>query len=240
MLHDSGRRVTTSRPLLLFGRALATEEAGHASSVPEVDSLLPAADRGGRDLGTRNAPRFVSPRCTRDWSLRSASRFAGGCAAMGFSPLLARVGGSLVDLAPPPLLLLTLIGVLLVTAVWSAFLRRRYRREGDAASTGTGRARAGRAGAARVRREVPRRRRERQRSGRRRPGGPACVREPSGVRRARIPAVRAGGDGLHGLIHPDDRAEALARHRKRLLGEPVQDPHQVRMVTCRGAHSGWS
>jgi len=36
------------------------------------------------------------------------------------------------------------------------------------------------------------------------------------------------------VIHPDDREVALARHRRRLAGEPVDDPHRMRVTDAHG------
>jgi PAS domain S-box-containing protein len=165
-------------------------------------------------------------------ALRAASH--GGALAMGFSPLLARLGGTLVELAPPPVLLLSLIGVLLAAVAWSAFLRKRIADK-----------------AAQLRLELAERARAEQALRESEEKYRVVVENANEavvvVQNGRLafvnrvasttlgyPRSEMEGMLLTSLIHPDDRGEALSRHRKRLLGEPVEDPHQVRIMSADG------
>jgi PAS domain S-box-containing protein len=157
-----------------------------------------------------------------------------GAAATAIFPLLARAGGNLVNLAPPPILLLTLIAVLLVTIAWSTFLRRRIAEKAEQLRLEL---------AVRARAEQALRESEEKYRVVVENANEAVVVVQEGrlvfVNRMASTTLgypRAEMDGmlLTSLIHPDDRGEALSRHRKRLVGEPVEDPHEIRIVDARG------
>jgi len=159
---------------------------------------------------------------------------AHGLAALGLPPFLARVGGALADRFSPSVLLLALLGVLLIGIAWSGYLRTRVAQV-----------------AARLRSELADRERTEQ-----------ALRESEEKHRVVVENANEGivvlqderivfanrvvceslgcdREALEGalvtsIIHPDDRSEALVRHRKRLAGEPVDDPKRVRVLGSAG------
>jgi PAS domain S-box-containing protein len=166
------------------------------------------------------------------FALRAASH--GGALVANPLPAMARAGGRLVDLASPALLLLTLVGVLLVAIVMSAFLRRRLAERADELRQEL----AERARAEQALRESE----EKYRVVVENANEAVVVVQDgrlafaNGVASAMLGYPRSELEGmlLTSLIHPDDRGEAVSRHRRRLLGEPVDDPHEVRIADAHG------
>lgn len=165
-------------------------------------------------------------------ALRAALR--GSAAVTGLPAVLARAGGDLVAIAPPPLLLLSLIGALLAALLWSAYLRKRVAEGAEEHH----RELAERARAEQALRESEEKYRVVVENTNE---AVVVVQEGRLAFVNRVASVALGysrseleGMFLTKLIHPDDRSEAVARHRRRLLGEPVEDPHQIRVVDSRG------